>query len=84
MTQIIVDTSIVELAMKYVLASDDPALVSYYCNRIMEARENMQRTLLIWLLQDIDKWLEQEHDCLLESSVKKLRESLDSKLKEYV
>jgi hypothetical protein len=82
---IAVDTTIVTYALKMALISDNTDEVQYICQRITEAVPQMQRTLCVWLLQDIDDWLTAHPDAtyLKISPIKRLRECLQTQHKEF-
>lgn len=81
---IAVDTSIVLYALKCAILSENDDEVNYICNRIKEAIPQMQRTLCIWILQDIDKYLkDNDPDYCKLQPLKRLREAVDYQRKEF-
>lgn len=82
---IAVDTTIVTFALKAALTSTNTDEINYICQRINQSVPSMQRTLCIWLLQDIDDWLTANPDAeyLKVSPIKRLRESLLAQRKEF-
>lgn len=85
MSYIAVNTDLVTYASKYMLASDDNDQVNYISQRIAESVPDMQRTLTIWLKQDIEDYLKANDPGYLKlSPIRRLLEVLDSHLKEFV
>jgi hypothetical protein len=81
---IAVDTDLVTYALKFALSSKDDGQVNYICQRITECIPQMQRTLTIWLIQDIDDYMKNNDPSYLKSApLKRLYEILKSHLKEF-
>ncbi len=81
---IAVDTSIVTYALEAALLTKDDTKVNYICQRIQEAVPQMQRTLCIWLIQDLEKYAENnDADYLKAAPLGRLLESLKSHFKEF-
>lgn len=84
MSYIAVNMDLVTYACKYMLASDNNDQVNYISQRIAESVPDMQRTLTIWLKQDIDDYLKaNDPEYLKLNPIKRLLEMLDSHLKEF-
>lgn len=81
---IAIDTDLVTYALKFALASKDSDQVNYICQRITECVPQMQRTLTLWLIQDLDDYAE-NNDCdyLKAAPLGRLLEVLKSHLKEF-
>jgi len=82
---IAVDTSIVTYALRYAFASTNDDEVNYVCLRIAECVPQMQRTLCIWCLQDIDDYLTKNPEVgyLKLAPIKRLREVIAGQQKEF-
>lgn len=77
-------TDLVTYALKYALNSDKDDEVNYICQRISECVPQMQRTLTLWLIQDLDDY-GTNGDCgyLKAAPLGRLLELLKSHLKEF-
>jgi hypothetical protein len=81
---IAVDTSIVTYALKAAFLSQNYDEVNYICQRITEATPQMQRTLCLWIKQDITDYLDKNDlDYLKARPIEGLLESVTVQLKEF-